>query len=96
MSRNKRHSYVSIENENSNVDKKEGGSSKKDLSVTRKARSFSELDLKDLVGKIYNNLVSIKESKTVSCNYNIQPYSELGEPADKILMSLRMCLPLTS
>ena len=96
MTRNKRHSYVTTVNGISKLDEREGNSSGKDLSLTRKAKSFSELDLKDLVGEIYKNLVSIKESKTASCNYNIQPYSELGEPADKILMSLRMCLPLTN
>lgn len=96
MTRNKRHSYVSTEDFNSDVGKTVKSDATKDSPITRQTKSFSELDLKQLVGSIYKNLVSIKESETKSSNYNIQPYSELGEPADKILMSLRMCLPLKS
>ncbi|GJQ58357.1 MAG: hypothetical protein D8M57_05970 [Candidatus Scalindua sp. AMX11] len=96
MTRNKIHSYVSTENGNSEGANTQESATSKDCPTTIRTKSFSELDLKNLVGSIYKNLVSIKESETKSCNYNIQPYSELGEPADKILMSLRMCLPLKS
>ncbi|MCP5003462.1 MAG: hypothetical protein GY941_05840 [Planctomycetes bacterium] len=94
MTRNKMYSYVSTASGSNADDTTVVSDTSNYFPTARQTKSFSELDLKNLVGSIYKNLVSIKESETKSCNYNIQPYSELGEPADKILMTLRMCLPL--